>query len=304
MLVNDRIISFIKHFTGPLYKHILGIDISHNNINIVELNLQKKRPILTSFESKSFSNKGEVNLVNTIQTMMSRCGVKSNVAVIAIDDSDIFTQKLVFPTLNQRELKEAVKWEIDRCVPYKKDTYYYDFCILNENFNKKDMNVLIVAVNKSVIDEIIDHMDKLNIKILAIEGKSFALARNLSESNCLMVDINHNDSKIIVFQEHIAIMIRDSESSIDKIVSEINQTLEWCKVQNQNIEIDKIYINGNLFIAEPVVQSLRKQMIYPIEFIDFTGNIHITESFDAQYMKESATELFTAIGLAKRGLEL
>lgn len=304
MLINNRIISFIKHLTTPFYKYTLGIDINHNSINIVELNLQKEKPILTSFESKTFSDKGEVNLANTIENMISCCGVKSNIAVIAIDDSEIFTQKLVFPILNQRELKEAVKWEIDRYVPYKKDTYYYDFCILNENFNNKDMQVLIAAVNKAIIDELIDHMDKLNIKILAIEGKSFALARNLSEPNCLMVDINHNDSKIIVFQEHIAIMIRDSESSMDKIISEINQTLEWCKVQNQNIEINKIYINGNLFIAEPVVQFLRNQMIHQIDFIDFTKNIDITESFDAQYIKESATELFTAIGLAKRGLEL
>jgi len=304
MLINNRIIAFIKKLTTPFYKHALGIEINHNSINIVELKLQKEKPILTSFESEIFSNKGEVNLANTIENMISRCGVKSNIAVIAIDDSEIFTQKLVFPILKPKELKEAVKWEIDKYIPYEKDTYYYDFCILNDKFNSKDMHVLIATVKKTVIDEIINDMDKLNIKILAIEGKSFALARNLSEPNCLMVDINHNDSKIIVFQEHIAIMIRDSESSMDKIIFEVNQTLEWCKVQNQNIEINKIYINGNLFIAEPVVQFFRNQIINPIEFIDFTKNIDITESFDAQYIKESATELFTAIGLAKRGLNL
>ena len=304
MLINNRIISFIKHFITPFYKHALGIDINHSSINIVELNLQKEKPILTSFESKTFSNKEEVSLANTIESMISRCGAKSNIAVIAIDDSDIFTQKLIFPILNQRELKEAVKWEIDRYVPYKKDDYYYDFCVINENFNNKDMQVLIAAVNKTIIDEIIEYMDKLNIKILAIEGKAFALARNLSEPNCLMVDINHNVSKIIVFQEHIAVMIRDSESSMDKIISEVNQTLEWCKVQNPNIEINKIYINGNIFIAGPVMQSLKNQMTKPIELIDFTKTIDITASFDVQYIKESATELFTAIGLAKRGLDL
>lgn len=304
MLINDRIISFIKKFTIPLYKNILGIDISNNSINIVELNFQQEKPILVNFASECLTNKSEVDLANTIQNMLSRCGAKSNAATIAIDDSNVFTQKLVFPILNAKELKEAVKWEIDKYVPYKKDTYYYDFYILNENLNSRDMDILIVAASKVVIDEIIDSMDKLNIRILAIEGKSFALARSISESNCLLVDINDNGSKIIVFQGYIAIMIRDSESSMEKIISEINRSLEWCKEQSYHIEINKIYLNGKLYIVDSLVHSLKNKTIMPIEVIDFTKDIDIKESFDTQYLRESTTELLTAIGVGKRGMDL
>lgn len=300
MLIYDHIISFIKRVRMSGYKNILGIDINRNSINIVQLDLQKEKSILTSFASESILT--ELDIVNTIEKMLSHCGAKSNVAVIAIDDSNIFTQKVIFPILNERELSEAVKWEIDKYVPYKKSTYYYDFHILNRK--DKEMDVLIVAASKLVIDETMEIMDKLNIRALAIEGKSFALARVISESNCLLVDINNTCSKIIVFQEYIAIMIWDVEFSIEKIISEINRSLEWCKKQSCHVEINKIYFNGKLSMLNPFVYSLKNKIEVPIEIIDLIQNIEMKESFDTQYIRESATELLTAIAAGKRGIDL
>lgn len=196
---------------------VLGIDIGTGSLKIIELNFKNERPVVTKLAIADFSNSlfedGRLvkpdELTSLLQHQLATGGFSSREAVIAIGGRAIFIREVVFPQMAEDELKEAIKWDMEKYVPYAPDSFYYDFSIMGTANNGLEMRVLLVAAPKYHIDALVSVVKLAGLKPIAVDGEAFALYRSIAKAeNSILVDIGQYVSQIIVYQQGIPTVTR------------------------------------------------------------------------------------------------
>ncbi|QJW48729.1 type IV pilus assembly protein PilM [bacterium BFN5] len=196
---------------------VLGIDIGTGSLKIIELNFKNERPVVTKLAIADFSENlfedGRLvkpdELTSVLQHQLSTGGFSSREAVIAIGGRAIFIREVVFPQMAEDELQEAIKWDMEKYVPYAPDSFYYDFSIIGTANNGLEMRVLLVAAPKYHIDSLVSVLKLAGLKPIAVDGEAFALYRSIVKAeNSILVDIGQYMSQIIVYQQGIPTVTR------------------------------------------------------------------------------------------------
>lgn len=196
---------------------VLGIDIGTGSLKIIELNFKNERPVVTKLAIADFSDNlfedGRLvkpdELTSVLQHQLATGGFSSREAVIAIGGRSIFIREVVFPQMAEDELKEAIKWDMEKYVPYAPDSFYYDFSIIGTANNGLEMRVLLVAAPKYHIDALVSVLKLAGLKPIAVDGEAFALYRSIAKAeNSILVDIGQYMSQIIVYQQGIPTVTR------------------------------------------------------------------------------------------------
>jgi len=139
------------------YESVLGIVIGEHTIQIVKLDCRDKVPLLLrSLEIEIPQIQEEDSLALLYKTLLQKTidveGLASCAAVVAFSAKDIFSCLADFPVLEGAALREAIKWDVEKYIPFLAGEYYYDFQIIE----KKEMkiSVRIAAMEKVLLDTI------------------------------------------------------------------------------------------------------------------------------------------------------
>lgn len=207
----------LQHLFTKQPKALIGIDIGTESVKLAEVEKQREYlrllaigllPIPSGLigdgciaDSKEFQR--------LLQQLLSNCGVVSRNVVLALGSRSVFAREVLFPVMSEGELREAIRWEIEKYVPYETGTFYYDFAIAGKTKSNLEMKVLLVAVPRSTIHPIVSSMKAVGLKPLAIEIEALALYRTLEEAaNSIVIDLGSELSQIIVFQQGSPAVIR------------------------------------------------------------------------------------------------
>lgn len=230
----------IRDFILNKHRSILGIDIGSGTIKIVELTFTDIKPIL---KQSLVIDLLDLSLIKEEPTWKKQCadlihnailvnGIKSKHAIISVGGHNIFSREITLPKLTKEELTEAIKWDIEKQVPYEEGSYYYDFSLLGTNSNTKDSRLMLVASPKKVINDILSIFQFLPIHILAIDGEAFAIERTLhNENNCMVIDIGKENSQMIIYQSHIPVLTRNIPIFGDRFTASIMSTLNLDRME-------------------------------------------------------------------------
>lgn len=189
--------------------HLLGIDVGTGSLKIAEVSLKKKRPLLTCIGTADLPQNivadGKIAdghaLTDMLKKLLPTCGITCRDAVAVLGGQSVFIRELPLPVLNSDELKEALKWEVEKYVPYAPETYYYDFSIIGPGQTDREVKVLLVAAQLSAINERVQIVKNAGLRPVAIDIEPLALYRTLAgAANPMVVDIGRTISQVIVFQ--------------------------------------------------------------------------------------------------------
>ncbi len=146
-------------FSGPKGNSI-GIDIGTESVKLAEVSTTGSEPVLLSVGilpmPETIMNDGRIvdseALAALLRQLVATSGASSREVVIAIGGRTIFAREVLFPVMEQEELKEAIKWDMDKYVPYEPDSFYHDFAIIGKTQNELELKVLLVAAPLDVVD--------------------------------------------------------------------------------------------------------------------------------------------------------
>ncbi len=208
---------FINSFFPRDPKILLGIDIGATEIKIAEV-VNSKQPVLNNIASLDYSfdvtiehDSAELtDLGGQLRRLLNINGFSAKHAVFAVGGRHVFVREVEVPFMTDTELKEAVKWDIERYVPYETDAYYYDFSVVGPGKTDMQLKLLLVASPKAVIDHIAALAKSAGIRPVAIEIESAALARTMvtGSKQILVADIGYDYSQLTVFRKDIPTVIR------------------------------------------------------------------------------------------------
>ncbi len=191
---------------------VAGINFSDNSIEAVQVgkNFLGKKIITaynrTSLEEGIIENgvilKHEL-LVKKIIDLLNSAQPKSITAkelLISIPESQIFSRVVKFEDVKMSDLKQTVKFQLSRYIPFEEDQVMHDFLILQQD--QDSVEVLIIAVPKKILNDYIKIEANSDYKLKAVELESVSSARavlkNIAEP-VLLVDIGARTTIVSFF---------------------------------------------------------------------------------------------------------
>jgi type IV pilus assembly protein PilM len=204
-------------------KEVVGLDIGSNSIKLAELKETKKGYQLKNIGETLLPPEAIVNKVITnrdavseaIYSLIEELRIKTKNAVISISGHSVIIKKVSIPKMSEKELREAVPWELEQYIPQSIEDVNYDFQILPGQTPEGNMDILIVAAKKDVTNDYINVVNDAGLNPVVVDVDVFAL-ENMYEANypesggvVALVNIGASVTNINILKNGISVFTRD-----------------------------------------------------------------------------------------------
>ncbi len=171
-------------------KSIVGLDIGSTSVKAVELNVKPKGIELLhlgvaplppeAIVQGAFLNSGAIT--DAIREAIDAGGIKSKNVAAAVSGHSVIVKKISLPTMTRDELEESIRWEAEQYIPFDINEVNLDFQILDSVEVEGQMDVLLVAAKKDLIDDYVQVISDAGLQPAVLDVAAFAV-ENAFEAN-------------------------------------------------------------------------------------------------------------------------
>ena len=278
-----------------------GLDLSDLSVKVIQLERDGGYEQIVGFSSVPISQgaiyEGEVvkkdEVVSAIKKAVALAApgkIRTKNVICSLPETKAFMRIVSVPQMDFEEIHEAVKWEMEANIPLPLDQVYYDWQVLENSLTgeKNKINLLVVAVAKNAVDNIIDVLQKTGLEVVGLEIESIAEARSLLDKNddkttTLIVDIGDRRTSFLIAKGGAPIFTSSvpisGQSITDAISKGMNVSFEEAERIKREHGIGSAHKNDSLFrIAEPVLENLAAEIERSIDF--YLGGLGYSENID------------------------
>jgi type IV pilus assembly protein PilM len=207
-------------------KGSIGLDIGSSYIKAVKLKESKGGYELELLNVHSLPPElivdgsiiDSLRLVDSLKEMIKSAGIKTKNAVISISGhSSVIIKRISLPEMTDEELTESIKFEAEQYVPFDIEDVNLDFQIIGPKEEPGQMDVILVAVKKDIINEYISVVKEAGLNPIIVDIGSFALENMYginyeveSDRNIALLNIGASTINMIILKGGISVFTRDS----------------------------------------------------------------------------------------------
>lgn len=157
---------------------LLALDIGSSEIKAVEVADTGAGIAFTGFASTKIGSQNET--IFAIKEILRHAGFKTKKCVTAVSGRSVIVRYVNMAQMPMEDLRNAIKFEADKYIPFEVDEVVMDCQILEENVGKgegdqPEMKVLLVAVKKSLIDEHLALLQEAGLQSTIIDVDAFSI---------------------------------------------------------------------------------------------------------------------------------
>jgi type IV pilus assembly protein PilM len=287
-------------FTGKIIDfepRIFGVDLSDISVKVIQLEKQGGIVELRSFADMAIPlgciDNGKIvdkaKVAAILKEVVKKAGPKkinTRKVICSIPESKAFLRIINIPNMEEEEIKEAIKWEMEANIPLPLDKVYFDWQVIG-NDKKNKNNILTVAVAKEIVDDQMEVLKMAGLDVYGLEVESIASARSLIKENekvkgdtTLIVDLGSNRTSFIMVVDGFTFFTSSisfsSESINDAISKRLNVNLKEAEEIKINYGIEYLNSDNPIFNA---TKYLLENLIMEIEKnLDFYFSINKSET--------------------------
>lgn len=253
---------FVKNiFRVP--KTITAIELNEVSVKIINLTITKDEKIavqnyqIIPVMKNNKVDKNEIILdlwIEILQKQLKKIPSKKQKIYISISCRESIFQKLVFPKLNNQELKAAIKWDLVEYLPKTIDNYYYDYLVLDEKVteDEEQKKVLFWAVEKNIVDKLRQSVKSAKLELHLVIIDIFAVISLISseKKDFVLLEINTCEFTISIIKDSLPI-----EQKIVKITTDIKSRTGSEFFVNKGFEREGAPFD-KLFLAKQLAQEI------------------------------------------------
>jgi len=167
-------------------KSVVGLDLGSQVVKAVEITLEGPEPVITGFARVEIPPGGDK--AAALAELFKRGRFRSKQVVTSVAGQSVVVRYVQMPKMSEPELKQAIRIEADRYVPFELDDVVLDCQPLKRAGHRggdgeapaKDapetMTVLLVACRQPLVEEQLKLLAGQNLQPLAVDVDVFALA--------------------------------------------------------------------------------------------------------------------------------
>ena len=196
----------------------IGLDIGSGAIKMVDLSVRRGKTLLKHMAIMDVPQGAvedgiivdETLLADALRRMAAKNGFAGGAVATALGGRSLFIREVVFPMMSDKEMRQAIRWDLEKYVPFSPDQLYFDFWIVGPGATEVEVRVLLVAVPKNVVDSLVRVITMAGLKLEAIDIEPLAIQRTLPEvANCMLIDSGAAISQVTLFQNNSPVFTRN-----------------------------------------------------------------------------------------------
>ncbi len=168
----------------------IGLDIGSSLIKIVEIDHSGSSPKIVHFGFTKLVPEaiveGEIMdrdlVIQGIRECVEQSGIVNQNVVSAVSGRAVIVKRVVMDKMLPQDAQEAIFWEAEQHVPFDIDDVCLDFQILHEDIGANQMEVLLVAAKKDMVNLHASLIRDAGLVPVIIDVDSFAV------QNCFEVN--------------------------------------------------------------------------------------------------------------------
>jgi type IV pilus assembly protein PilM len=205
-------------------KTSIGLDIGSGFVKVVEVDHSGAQPEVTRVAMRALAPdaivEGEImdyGLVSeTVKGLFGDLGLKQADVVTAIGGHDVIIKKIQMDRMKESDAREVIRWEAEQHVPFDIKSVELDFQILNPHDEGMQMEVLLMAAKRELVDNKVGLLQDAGINPVIIDVDAFAL-HNAFEHNypesaegiLALVNVGHATTNVNILEDGVPILTRD-----------------------------------------------------------------------------------------------
>ena len=211
---------------GRRAKSMVGLDIGTSRVKLVELTAKGASVELTraavELTPVDVIRDGKVvqpeQVAVVIKKALAAGHFRPGEVVAAIAGQGVVVRHVQFPKMPEEELREALKWEGQKYIPFPMEEAVVDFEVIHGIADPEaaNMEVMLVAAQRSIVDSHLAAIELAGLSVVAVDVQPFTVLRALRyepsgvQSPCSMsngvvayVDIGAGTTDIVIAEGEI-----------------------------------------------------------------------------------------------------
>jgi len=276
-----------------------GLDISDFSLKIAMLEKDKNDLKLASFGRANIVSgiieKGEIKneerlseiIKNTLGQIKGK-KIRIKYVIASLPEEKSFLDRVRLPLMGQKEIKTAIRFEIENYIPFPLEKVYFDFDKIQQNYENYQ-EVLIAAIPKDISESYLRVLKKAGLQPLALEPECLSISRALIKKNeiispVLIIDLGKTRTTFIFFSENNIKFTSTIPFSSGQLTSAISEKIKVSLEEAEKIKCEEGII-GKKEISEiliPLLNNFAKKTQGLLEYYNFhqNKNSHSTMSLE------------------------
>jgi type IV pilus assembly protein PilM len=313
---------------------VVGLDIGSSTIKAVELAAKGKQWELThlgvaplppeAIVQGAFLNSSAIT--DSIREAIDNAKITTKSVAAAVSGHSVIVKRVNLPVMTRDELDEQIRWEAEQYIPFDVNEVNLDFQILDSGGSEGQMEVLLVAAKKDLIDDYVQVISEAGLVPAAIDIAAFAV-ENAYETNydvspgevVALVNIGAQVVNINITTDGAPSFTRDITTAGNQYTEEIQKALSVSFEEAERIKLGGRRSEGSQEVVpqevEQAIQAVTETVIGEISrSLDFyaattadsrigrvllSGGSANVSGFEAAFRERTGLEVETMNPLAR-----
>lgn len=205
----------------------IGLDIGSSYIKMVQLKAARNGYELSKFDMQPIQPgiiidgaiSDKKGLTGFLVELFKKANISKEDASIGLSgQSSLIIKRISLPFMTEDELNLSIRYEAQQLIPFDLEAVTLDFHIIDKTPEPDNqMEVLLVAVNKDLLNDYIEVTRNAGIELVVVDTNQFALSNmyefnyGISEfRNIALVNVGANTTTLNIMQKGAPIFWRES----------------------------------------------------------------------------------------------
>ncbi|MDI6890741.1 MAG: type IV pilus assembly protein PilM [Thermodesulfovibrionales bacterium] len=257
-------------------KGTIGLDIGSSYIKVVQLKDIKGGYELEIFDMLPLPPEIIVDgsiidsfrLIDSLKELIRKAKIKAKDTIIGMaGHSSVIIKRISLPEMSEEELSESIKFEAEQYVLFNIEDVNLDFQILGPKEEPGQMDVILVAAKKDIINEYVSVVKEAGLNPIIVDVNLFAL-ENMYEinyeiepdKNVAIVNIGASTININILKGGISVFTRDSAVGsnlhTEALQREFNLTYENAERLKKGEPVENVSSEDALSVIESASEEI------------------------------------------------
>jgi len=252
---------------------VVGLDIGSSRVKAVELKPHGESYELVRLGSAALPSEAIVQgaflnttaIVDAIREAVEGAGIRGKDVATAISGHSVIVKKITVQQMSREQLEESIKWEAEQYIPFDVNEVNLDFQILDAERGEGQMDVLLVAAKKDLLDDYVQVIAEAGYTAQVVDIAGFAV-ENAWEANradgddgvIALANVGSQVTNINVVSGGVPVFTRDVALGGALYTEEIQKSLSIGFEEAEKIKIGDADVASKDVVPKEVDESMRQ----------------------------------------------
>ena len=262
-----------------------ALDIGTTAVRIVQLSgdlqhgwvLQKFAYVpIDAQVSQDSSDVGKRHLGEIVLGAVQQAGIQTKNVAIGIPSRKTYTAVVEIPKQEEKELKQTVKYQLDKYTPMAIDEATIDYALLGVSPNDATkMEMLVSSTANMTAEESLEMVESWGLNVIAQEPEQIAMARALlpldTQDARMVIDLGEKATDLVVTYQGAPRLVRSIPGGLAALVSTVAGALSVRQDQARQFILKfglaQDQLDGQVFkVLDMTLENFAQELLKSIGF--------------------------------------